>query len=203
MTFSNNRRPSGGIRASVVVVLALVAGLVATALLWSRNGAQSRGPTEPLSVDGPDSSRAARPAAARRACGRACLDPVDRRGGARAAASQVAIHGRDRAARARDDRPGNCARIPVDLRGAPRRASFGTESRPRRGPQLGGSGLRARLRASSQRGVARRSEVSCSLVSHARRGRPMERVDCFVGSVDSGGRRTRRDASASSLSLSP
>ena len=31
----------------------------------------------------------------------------------------------------------------------------------------------------------------------------MERVDCFVGSVDSGRRGTRRDASASSLSLSP
>ena len=56
MTFSNNRRLFGGVRASVVVVLALVAGLVATALLWGWNGAQSRGPTEPLAVDGPASS---------------------------------------------------------------------------------------------------------------------------------------------------
>ncbi len=52
----NERRPYGGVRVSVLLVLALVAGLVATALLWSRNSGPSRGGAEPLSVDGPDRS---------------------------------------------------------------------------------------------------------------------------------------------------
>ena len=56
MTSSNQKRLCGGIRVSVVLLLALVAGLVATALLWSRNGLQSRDGAAPLSVDGPDSS---------------------------------------------------------------------------------------------------------------------------------------------------
>ena len=56
MTFSNKRRLYGRVRVSVVVILALVAGLLATALLWSRDGGQRRAQTEPLSVDGPDNS---------------------------------------------------------------------------------------------------------------------------------------------------
>src|SRR5262245_9656724 len=58
MTFSNERRPYGRVRPSVVLVLALAAGLVATVLLWSRNGGLRRDRTEPLSVDAPDSSAA-------------------------------------------------------------------------------------------------------------------------------------------------
>src|SRR4029079_14175455 len=56
MTFGNKRRSHGHVRMSVVVVLALVAGLLATALFWSRNDGQSGGQREPLSVDAPDSS---------------------------------------------------------------------------------------------------------------------------------------------------
>jgi hypothetical protein len=56
MTLSNKTRPYGRVRLSVVLILALVAGLVATALLSSRNGEQSGDRTEPQSVDGRDSS---------------------------------------------------------------------------------------------------------------------------------------------------
>ena len=56
MTLSDEKRLYGGIRASVLLVLVLVAGLVATALLWSRNGGQGRDGPEPPSVDEPDSS---------------------------------------------------------------------------------------------------------------------------------------------------
>jgi hypothetical protein len=56
MTFSDEKRPYGGIRVSVVLILALLAALVTAALLWSRNGGQSRDATEPQSsVDRPDS----------------------------------------------------------------------------------------------------------------------------------------------------
>jgi HEAT repeat protein len=63
MTFGSKRRFYGRVRLSVVVVLALVAGLLATVLLWTWNGGESRGPIEPLSVDAPESSapRAAQP----------------------------------------------------------------------------------------------------------------------------------------------
>lgn len=61
MTFSNKWRPYGGIRASVAVVLALVAALATIAILSSRNGSQSREETEPLSVE---RSESAAPAAA-------------------------------------------------------------------------------------------------------------------------------------------
>jgi len=56
MTFSNKKRPHGAIRVSVVIVLALVVAVVTVAFLSSRNGSQRSGPTEPLSVDGPDTS---------------------------------------------------------------------------------------------------------------------------------------------------
>ena len=56
MTFSNKKRPHGAIRMSVVIVLALVAAVVTVAFLSSRNGTQSPGPTERLSVDDPDTS---------------------------------------------------------------------------------------------------------------------------------------------------
>src|ERR1043165_9208281 len=56
MTFGSKRHLFGRVRVSVVVVLALLAGLLVTALLSSRNDEQSRGQREPLSVDGPDSS---------------------------------------------------------------------------------------------------------------------------------------------------
>src|SRR5262245_61439343 len=56
MMHCNARRPYGRVRPSVVLVLALVAGLLATGLLWHRDGGQSRERTEPPSVDGSDSS---------------------------------------------------------------------------------------------------------------------------------------------------
>jgi HEAT repeat protein len=56
MTFSNEKRGYGGVRASAVVVLALVAGLVSAALLWSRNDPRGPGPPEPPSVDGQTSA---------------------------------------------------------------------------------------------------------------------------------------------------
>jgi hypothetical protein len=56
MTFSNNRRPYGGVRASVAVLLALVAGLLFAALLTIRNGGQARGSPEPAPVDAAASS---------------------------------------------------------------------------------------------------------------------------------------------------
>src|SRR5262245_11790023 len=55
MTYCNARRPYGRVRPSVVLVVALVVGLVATALLWNRDGEQTREGTEPA-VDGSDSS---------------------------------------------------------------------------------------------------------------------------------------------------
>src|SRR5689334_6312548 len=53
MTFSNNGRPDGRVRVSVVVVLALVAALVVATLVSIRKGSQDE--AEPPSVDSSDS----------------------------------------------------------------------------------------------------------------------------------------------------